>query len=109
VKVSGVRLAGHSASKGKHRKPKPGKLLVSVGCDQSAKITLRGMLTELLGKKPKHGKQRRKRFKLGPVSGAVTGTEVGTLTMKLPPEAAQGLERKRKEQVAFTLVAQKAG
>jgi hypothetical protein len=104
-----VRLPAHKATKRKGKiKPKPGALVASVGCDRAAKVTLTGLLTELLGKKPKHGKQRSKRYKLGPVSGSTVAEVPLAVTLKLPTAATAGLEHKRKELIAFTLVASAA-
>src|SRR6185437_604932 len=49
-----------AARKGKAPKgaPKPGTLSLSVRCNQAGKVKLTGNLTQLIGAKPKHGKQK---------------------------------------------------
>jgi hypothetical protein len=71
-------------------------------------VKLTGVLTELLGKKPKHGKQKTKTFTLGPVRGSL-GAGVGTtLVLKLPHGALSGLQSKAGESVALTVIATNA-
>ncbi len=75
------------ARKGKPKKGapvlKPGTLSLTVKCGQAGKVKLTGTLTQLIGVKPKHGKQKSKTYKLGPVIGSVTAGHVLTLTVKL--------------------------
>jgi hypothetical protein len=99
-------------------KPKPkkrqksnasvGTLSLSATCSQAVSVRLTGVLTELVGKKPKHGKQKTTSFDLGPVSSALAAGVGKTLVLKLPSGAISGLERKDKESAALTLIATNA-
>ena len=79
-----------AAPKGKAKKgaPKPGTVSLTVKCNQAGKVKLTGTLTQLIGSKPKHGKQKSKTYKLGPVSGTVKAGHGLTLTIKLPANDA---------------------
>ena len=66
------------------------------------------MLTELVGKKPKHGKQKTTSFDLGPVSLALVAGVGKTLVVKLPSAAISGLEGKDRESATLTLIATNA-
>ena len=102
-----------AARKGKAKKGaptvKPGTLTLTVKCNQAGKVKLTGTLTELIGKKPKHGKQKSKTYKLGPVSGAVKVGHALTLTVKLPAAAVTALGNGGKESATFTVVETGAG
>ncbi len=90
--------------KPKNRAPvvKPRTLALTVKCNQAGKVKLTGTLTQLIGAKPKHGKQKSKAYKLGPVNGSVTAGRVLTLTVKLPPAALTALGKGAKEAATFT-------
>jgi hypothetical protein len=62
-----------AAPKGKARKgaPKPGTVSLTVKCAEAGKVKLTGTLIQLIGAKPKHGKQKSKSYKLRPVTGKV--------------------------------------
>ncbi len=67
-------------------------------------MKLTGTLTQLIGTKPKHGKQKSKSYKLGPVSRSVTAGRALTLTVKLPAAAVTALGKGAKESAMFTAV-----
>ena len=94
------------APKGKPKKGapvvKPGTLSLTVRCDHAGKVKLTGTLTQLIGAKPKHGKQKSKTYKLGPVNGSVTAGRISTLTVKLPAAAVTALGTGAKESAMFT-------
>ena len=96
------------APKGKARKGapvvKPGTLSLTVKCNHAGKVKLTGTLSQLIGAKPKHGKQKSKSYKLGPVSGSVTGGRALTLTVRLPAAAVTALGKRAKESAMFTAV-----
>ncbi len=102
------------ASAGNHvllRKPKKGKSKLKVGaltltvrCDQSANVTLAGVLTKP-GKAPKHGKAKPTKLNLGPVFGHVNPGAPTTLTIQVPAAALSALAAHAPESVAFTLTA----
>ncbi|HUA71730.1 MAG TPA: hypothetical protein VMA96_11620 [Solirubrobacteraceae bacterium] len=95
------------APKGKPKKGapivKPGTLTLTVKCDQAGKAKLTGTLTQLIGQKPKHGKQKSKSYKLGPVSGSAKAGKALTLTVKLPAAAVTALGHGAKESATFTV------
>jgi putative cell wall-binding protein len=83
----------------KSNKVTHGRLGLTVRCDQSGKVTLRGKLSEKVSKK------RTTRFGLGPVRASVRAHVNKTLTVKVPAGALSGLKKKRHESVTFTLTA----
>ena len=99
-------------------KPKPrkrqkptasvGTLPLTATCSQAVSVRLTGVLTELVGKKPKHGKQKTRHFVLGPVNGALAGSVGKTLILTLPSDAIGGLKSKAKESATLTLIATNA-
>jgi hypothetical protein len=95
------------APKGKSKKGapvvKPGTLSLIVECGQAGKLKLTGTLTQLIGKKPKHGKQKSRSYKLGPVSGSAKASKALTLTIKLPAAAVTALGQGAKESATFTV------
>jgi hypothetical protein len=101
VVVAGARKHKH---KGKH-KPLSATLSVTVTCDQAAAATVTGTLTELLGKKPRHGKQRARTFKLGPARAALRAGRGATLKLRLPAAALRDLLHKARESVTLSLSA----
>jgi hypothetical protein len=96
------------APKGKPKKGapvlKPGTLSLTVKCGHAGKVKLAGTLTQLIGTKPKHGKQKSRSYKLGPVTGSVTAGRALTLTVKLPAAAVTVLGKGAKESAMFTAV-----
>jgi hypothetical protein len=105
LKPNGDRvLLKRPKKSGKTSKATPGTLSVKVRCDQAVRVTLTGTLTEAIGKKPKHGKQRTKRFRLGPVRKSVRAGVTYTLVLKLPKPALSGLKQHAPESVTLLLV-----
>jgi hypothetical protein len=94
-----------AARKGKAAKgaPKPGTLSLTMKCSQGGKVKLTGVLTQLIGAKPKHGKRKAKTYKLGPVSATVRAGRVTTLTVKLPRAAVTALAGGARESATFTV------
>jgi hypothetical protein len=103
-----VQLAKHKPEKRHKSKVSVGTLSLTATCSQAVSIGLTGVLTELVGKKPKHGKQKTRRFDLGPVSGTLAAGVGKTLVLKLPSSAISGLESKDNESVALTIIATNA-
>jgi hypothetical protein len=83
---------------------KPGTVSVSVKCNRAGKARLTGTLTRLVGQKPRHGKQKSKTYKLGPVSGSVKVGKALRLTVKLPAGAVSALGHGARESARFTVV-----
>ena len=86
-------------------KVKAGTLTLTVKCDQAATVRLTGTLTRLLGKKPRHGRQRSKVYRLGPVSGSVEAARSATLTVRLPAAALAALGKGARESATFAVTA----
>jgi hypothetical protein len=95
-----------AARKGKAAKgaPKPGTISLVLKCDHPGNVKLSGTLTQLIGAKAKHGKQKSKAYKLGPMSGSVKAGRVLMLTVKLPSAAVNALGHGAKESATFTAV-----
>ncbi len=102
-----------AALKGKPKKGearvKPGTLTLTVKCNQAGKVQLTGTLTQLIGARPKHGKQKTRTYKLGPVKGTVKAGRALMLTVKLPVAAVTALGNGGKESATFTVVETGAG
>jgi len=103
-----VLLAKPKPKKGHKSNASVGTLSLTATCNQAVSVRLTGVLTELVGKKPKHGKQKTKSFDLGPVSSALAAGAGKTLVLKLPNGAISGLESKAKESATLTLIATNA-
>jgi hypothetical protein len=99
-----------TAPKGKAKKgaPKPGTVSLTAKCNQASKVRLTGTLTQLIGKKPKHGMQKSKTYRLGAVTGTAKAGKALTLTVKLPAAAVTALAGGAKESVTFTVTATNA-
>jgi hypothetical protein len=99
-------------------KPKPkkrqrstasvGTLSLTATCSQAVSVRMTGVLTELVAKKPKHGKQKTRHLDLGPVSSVLAAGVGKTLILKLPSDAINGLKHKAIESAALTLIATNA-
>ena len=96
--------------KGKSRpKIAAGQLRVTVNCTDRASVSLAGRLTMLVGKKPKHGKQHKRGFSLGPNTASIAKGVGSVIPLKLPLNAVVALVAKGKESVRITLSATSAG
>ena len=73
-------------------------------CNQTAKLTLTGVLTQ----RPDHGHPRRRTFRLGPVSVRATAARPVTLKAKLPAGAVVALTRATKLSAVLRLTATNA-
>jgi virginiamycin B lyase len=104
VKSTKVLLPPLRKPKRKHTsKQSAGTLRLRLTCNQRAIVKLTGNVTALIGKKPKHGKQRTKTFPVKPKRASVGSGVAIALTIKLPAAAIAALRRGGKESVAFTL------
>jgi hypothetical protein len=83
-------------------KAKP-KLTLSAKCTETASLTLTGALTDV-GKKPKKGKAKTKKFNLGPVRLTDQAGKTSTISVSVPGGAVTDLRKGDKESIAFTLV-----
>ncbi len=109
-KTNRVLLPSHANGKHKKKKKKKrtGTLALSVTCDQGVGATLSAKLTELVRKKPKHGKRRTKTFRLGSAHASVRAAAPTVLTVKLPAAALTALAHGAHESATFTLTAANA-
>ena len=92
-----------------HSKVKAGQLRVTVTCTDNASVKLAGTLTMPEGKKPKHGRQRMRTYRLGPSTTTVAKGTGTVVAVKLPLNPVVVLARKVKESVKVTLSATSAG
>jgi hypothetical protein len=83
-------------------KPK-GVLKVSLRCDQTARVSLRGSIVAIL--KVKSGKRTRKTFRIATLHASITAGKARSLTVRLPNAALQALQAHARESVTFTLLA----
>ena len=81
---------------------KQGTLSLKVKCAGAGKVKLTGTLTQLTGARPRHGKQKSKTYKLGPVNGTVKVGKSLTLMVKLPAAAVTALGNGAKVSATFT-------
>ncbi|MBV9417934.1 MAG: hypothetical protein JO363_23320, partial [Solirubrobacterales bacterium] len=104
--VSGKVLLAAPRGKPKKGAPaaKPGTLSLTIKCNQSGKVKLTGKLTQLIGTRPKHGKQKTKTYPLGPVNASVRAGRVVTLVVKLPAAAVTALGNGARQSASFTAV-----
>jgi hypothetical protein len=105
LKVGGVHLPGKAKRHRNKAKAGAGTVTVLVNCDQSATVTVKGQLIEPIGKKPKHGKQRTRLVPFGSAVASVNASVQKALTLRLPKPAVIGLEHKKAQKVAFTIIA----
>lgn len=82
-----ARAAGAQAASSP-RKGNAGTVSLRVKCNQAGKVKLTGTLTQPIGAKRGHGKQKSKRYKLAPLSGSARAGRMLTLTVKLPAAGA---------------------
>jgi Bacterial Ig-like domain (group 3)/FG-GAP repeat len=80
-----------------------GVLKVSLRCDQTARVSLRGSIVAIL--QVKSGKRTRKTFRIAAVRVSITGGKARSLTVRLPKAAIQALKAHAREAVTFTLLA----
>jgi hypothetical protein len=103
-----ILLAKRKPKKRQKSNASAGTLSLTATCDQAVSARLTGALTELAGKKPKHGTRKTRRFDLGPVSWALAAGVGKTLVLKLPNAAISGLKNKAIESATLTLIATNA-
>ena len=103
-----VLLRDKKSKPGKRPDAKPGMLALVAICDQAANVTLKGNVTEPLGKGPERGNQRRKVFKLTIARASLTARDAKVLLMKFPAKALRALQHGSKESATFTLIATNA-
>jgi hypothetical protein len=90
------------------RSEKAGAIAATVRCDQAAEVMLAGTLTEVLRKKPRHGKRHPVKFRLGPIRASVSAGVPRKLLLRLPHAALTALAQKAKESATLVLTAANA-
>jgi hypothetical protein len=95
-------------AKTKKQKSSLGTLDLRVSCNENATATLAGTLTELIGKKPKHGKQRHETFRFATAHKSLTANHAVVITVTLPKRALTALANHASESATFTLTAHDA-
>jgi polyvinyl alcohol dehydrogenase (cytochrome) len=106
LRLRSHRVSIHHPKKpkhGKHAPPAFGTVGLVATCNQNSSVTLRGVVTEALGSRPRHGKARTKRVHLASVGGNVKAGVARTLQLRLTPALLRGLEHRIRESGAFTL------
>jgi hypothetical protein len=95
-----------AARKGKARKgaPKPGTVSLTVKCSQAGRVKVTGTLTQLVGRKRAHGRQKSRGYRLGPANGTANAGKALTLTIKLPAAAVSALGHGANESAVLTVV-----
>jgi hypothetical protein len=106
LRLRSNRVRIHHPRKPKHRgraSPALGTVGLIAKCDQNMSVTLRGLVTEVLGTKPKHGKAQTRSFHLASVRATVQAGVARTLRLRLAPALLRGLERRFRASAVFTL------
>jgi hypothetical protein len=75
-------LRGKKSKPGKQPDAKPVMMALVATCDQAARVTLKGYVTEPLGKGRERGKQRHKVFKLTIARASLTARDAKVLLNK---------------------------
>jgi hypothetical protein len=103
------RVRIHHPKKLRHRKRAPaafGTIRLVAKCNETAAVTLRGLVTETLGKKPGHRRANTRRVHLASVRATVTAGIARILQLKLNLSLLSALERHSRESATFTLTTQ---
>jgi hypothetical protein len=103
LKLKSTKVALPPSKKKKHAKPvkNAGTFAATATCNQAAKGTVSGTVTEAASKKkPKHGK---KTFKLSSVKVSLSAGKAATVTIKLPSGALKALAAKASESASLKL------
>jgi hypothetical protein len=99
VKIHHPRAPRH----GKHAPAPFGTVGLVAKCSQTGRVGLTGIVTELLGNKPRHGKARTRKVHLAGVHVTLTAGVARTLQLRITPSLLLALERRIREMGAFTL------
>ena len=108
LRLRSNRVKIHQPKKPRHRKRAPpafGTVGLVATCSQNASVTLTGLVTEVLGKQPRHGRARTKSFHLATVRATLKAGVARTLQLRLTPTLLPALEHRVRESALFTLIA----
>ncbi|MGA2927073.1 MAG: hypothetical protein ABSG43_13935, partial [Solirubrobacteraceae bacterium] len=89
----------------KHPATPLGTLSLAATCNQGTVASLRGTVVELVGRKPRHGKQRSDSFRLIGITVRLRAGARTVLTTRLPKAARIALRAGAHESATFTLTA----
>jgi outer membrane protein assembly factor BamB len=109
LKLRSPRVKLHHPRRRKHGPPVYGTVSLIAWCSQAAQVTLNGIVTERLGRKPRHRKARIRIFRLAPVRATLVPPVARMLRLRLAPALMRALERRVLASGAFTLTAAGAG
>jgi hypothetical protein len=102
LKSAKVLLTHHIGKRSKTATPALGVLEISVTCNEAAKVSLTGTLTEVLKKRGRHSTRT---LSLRALVGNLTAHAASIFTEKLSDQALAGLRGGKRESVVFKLVA----
>ena len=86
----------------KKHKHTAGRVALTVSCNQNARLTVTGKITEFVGRKPN---RRAATLTLGPVHGQAKSGRSYQLSIKLPRAAVSALASRTPESLALTITA----
>jgi len=101
VKILHPKRPKHS----KHAPPAFGALTLIAQCDQSVRASLSGIVTELLGNRPKHGKRKTRTVHLATMRTTLVARAARPLQIRIAPSLLLALEHRIPEAGTFTLTA----
>ena len=101
IKIHHPRRRGHEK-----RAPAPyGTIALSATCSQATNVAVGGTVIEQLGRKPRHGRAKRRRLRLSEVHATLAAGALTTLELRLPDSALIALADATKRSGTFTLTA----
>ena len=106
LKLRSRRVKVHHPRRRKHAKHRPAPFAtvsLVAQCTQGGRVTLAGVVTEPIGKKRRHGKQRVRRIRLAKVHATLAAGATRTIQLRLTPSLLSALEHRARESGTFTL------
>ena len=89
----------------KHQPPAFGTVSLIAKCSQGGRVSLGGVVTELLGKNPRHGQAGTRVVHLATVRAGLEANVATTMQLRLGPSLLGAMEHGIRESGAFTLSA----
>jgi outer membrane protein assembly factor BamB len=102
------RIEIHHPRRRRHEKHAPapyGTIALTATCSQATNVAVGGTVTEQLGRKPKHGRAKTRRFRLSQVHATLNPGVAATLELRLSDSALGALTHATKRSGTFTLTA----
>lgn len=106
LRLRSSRVTIHNPKRRKHQKhaaPAFATVAMMAKCDQAARVSLTGVVTERLPAVGNHGKARIRRFRLTAVQASLAAGVSRMLELRLSPSLLRALEQRIREAGAFTL------